>query len=159
VNTVKYDPAQFAIQRLSGAAWITVPAASVTWSSDYSLNDNSQADPPSMVSTLIVGSEVATIGYTRWDSEGDVLFPADTVRAVYAGKTFFSGTVDTVTIARTRDPGAAYYGAKVRVDVSCSVAGLYAAHLTRIVSWTSLPAEPWIDRIRRYVTVDRWPDG
>lgn len=152
----EYVASQFALQRKAGGAWITVPAATLTYTSDYNPHDHRDDDPPARVSTLIIGSETATVSLSTWDTEGDILFPGDQVRATYAGEQFFLGTVESVTLTAITDPEAIRFGATKRIDVSCDVAGFYAALLTRTVSWESLPEEYWIDRIRRFVVVNGW---
>jgi hypothetical protein len=179
-----YHPELFTVQRLAGHSWIAVPAASLTWSSNYDVVSHNAGDewshPPSNVSTLVVGTETATVSYTRWDLPGtDILYPADQVRAIYDGQQFFLGAVESVTITKTADPEARRHGATRRVEVEAAIGGWYAHLLSRTVYWGTtegpdgvdhdygdgLPEEPWLvgpgpvdpsgagGRIRRWVAV------
>jgi len=78
------------------------------------------------------------------------------VRASYAGKQLFLGTVDTTALGYEADPAAVAYGAVRRVVFSATLVGTYAAALGGTVCWDELPDEPPITRIRRWVTVQGW---
>lgn len=151
---LKFDQSLFHVQRLSGGTdWVTVPSASVTYTSDYSLNDNSTATTnPSPVPTLIIGSETATISITRYGNSlpTDILYPADRVQVKYDGKIILYGDVETISITDERDPEADRRGYKHRYDVVASVGGYYAHLLSRTVTWTSLPTESWPARLARF---------
>jgi hypothetical protein len=144
----KYNPELFSLQRLANNAWRTIPAATFTWSSDYTLADHTKGLPPSPINTLVIGSETATITLSRWDTQGDRVFAGDKVRARYNGRLIFLGTVHSVQITTTADPAARRYGASRRVDIAAECGGLYADLLSRTVTWESLPQQLWIDRIR-----------
>jgi len=155
MNRVKYNYRLFALHRLSGLAWRTVPSATFTWSSDYTLADHTEGVPPSPVSTLVLGSETATVSLSRWDTQGDILFTGDKVRAMYAGRIFFYGTVESVSVTTVADPAAAKHGALKRLDITAAVGGFYADLLSRTVHWPDLPEEKWYpDRINRLFDLD-----
>lgn len=165
---VKYDPALFALERQQAfssrlgefmlgyselgsptvEAWAPIVGASFTWTQNYRADDQS--------ATLIVDSDTATISMSAWDDVPSWLAPLDRVRASYDGTVFFLGTVDTARWDYTADPEAVRHGGSRRVDASATCVGTYAVALGQTVCWASLPAEPWITRIRRYVTVDGW---
>lgn len=165
---VDYDPALFAVQRnatvsaradefLVGVSkldtagtdtWIDVPMASFSYRQSYTPNETR---------TLIVDAESASVSLSYWHQPTIApLFAADRVRAVYNGETIFLGTVDSTRYTFTVDPAAAAHGATYRVDFSASLVGTYAAMLAKTVCWAGLPAEPAIDRIRRWITVTGW---
>jgi hypothetical protein len=163
---IAYDPALFLLERaqqvsarlgelilgesrlgVAAHAWVPVPAATFTMTEGYTPDDNG---------TLIYDSQTATIGLTFWDEPGDVLYPADRVRAWYSGRLLFLGTVDTTSLTYDTDPDAAHNGASRRVTFAATLVGTYAAALAKTVCWTALPAEPPITRIRRWVRVNGW---
>jgi hypothetical protein len=152
MSASKYDPALFIVQRRSGTEWVHVPAASVSYTSDYSLNDNRDGSPPSHVPTLVIGSETATVSITRYANSlpTDILYPADRVQAIYNDKIILDGDVETVTITDEADPAAKKYGVRRRFDISCAVGGFYAHLLSRTVTWSSLPGESWVARLSRF---------
>jgi len=143
-----YEYRLFVLERLDGSVWVPVEAASFSWSSDYTVNDNSAGLPPSPIGTLILGSETGSVSLSRWDTEGDVLYVGDTVRATYNGHVVFLGTVENVAVTATVDAEADKHGAKRRINIEASCGGFYADALSRTVTWTSLPEQPWINRIR-----------
>lgn len=161
-----YDPAAFRVERagsVSGrlgafvlgasalgaasSAWLTVPAATFSYSSSYSPDENG---------TLILDSETASIALAFWDTAGSVLVAGERVRATYNGKLLFVGRVDSTSVAYSTDAGSLRYGAYRRIDFTATLVGQYAAAMERTVSWESLPKEYAIQRIRRWVTVDNW---
>ncbi|HLL68808.1 MAG TPA: hypothetical protein VK453_24305 [Micromonosporaceae bacterium] len=163
---VAFDPALFAVQRaesLSGgldgfiiggsqlgaalSAWVTVPLASFTYTNGYQ---------PNADNTLIIDAETARVSLSFWENAGDVLYPSDRVRVVYAGKVLFLGTVDSTSITYATDPDAKAHGATRRVDFSATVVGTYAAAMSKTVEFVELPEETPITRISRWVTVDNW---
>jgi hypothetical protein len=151
-----YHPAAFALQRLASGTWVSIPAASITYSSDYTLADHRDGVPPSHIQSLVIGSETATITLSRWDTDGAVLYPGDRVRAAYAGHVWFQGTVESVSVTYATDEEAPDHGATRRVDISAAVGGYYADMLSRTVRWPGLIQQQWIDRIRRWVVVEDW---
>lgn len=128
-------------------AWVPVQHATFGYSVDYSADDNN---------TLIFESETASVSMSYWDTVADPLYPADRIRATYAGEVIFLGTVANTNIVYSVDPDAADHGATRRVDLTASAVGTYAAALERIVCWKNLPKEPAITRIRRWVDVANW---
>jgi hypothetical protein len=163
---VTYDPTLFLLERAEvvsamlgelilgvsrlGAetsAWIPVPTATFTMSAGYSVNDDA---------TLIIEADSASVALSYWDTAGDVLTPGDRVQASYDDLILFRGTVDATSLTYVADPAAPEHGATRRVDFTATVVGTYAAALGKTVCWTALPAEPPIDRIRRWVTVEGW---
>jgi hypothetical protein len=154
----EYNPLLFSLQRNIGDnTWVTVPAATFTWSSDYTIQEHKDGLPPSDTPTLVIGSETATVSYSRWEVLGtDILFTGDRIRARYNGVTFFLGTVESVNVTYTADDDAVRHGATRRIDVECAVGGYYADMLSRTVHWGDLVAELWIERMQRFVDVTGW---
>lgn len=127
--------------------WTPVPAATFSYANGYTVNEDG---------TLIVDSESASIALSFRDTPGEILYPLDRIRVSYAGKVLFEGTVDSTSLKYQTDPGAADHGASRRVDFSATILGSYAVALSKTISYAGLPAEPAIDRIRRWVTVSNW---
>lgn len=152
MSAVKYNPELFIVQRRAGTEWVHMPAASVSYTSDYSLNDNRDGDPPSHVPTLVVGSETATVSISRYANTlpTDILYPGDRVQAKYNGKIIIDGDVETVTITDVADPAAHRYGVRRRFDISCAIGGFYAHLLSRTVTWSSTPDPDWAVRLGSY---------
>lgn len=167
-TAIKYNPELFTVERAgtvsaalgefiigvsrlgstAATAWLPVPLATFTYTSGYTPDENK---------TLIIDSETAQVSLSYWDDLPEPpLYSLDQVRVRYAGETLFQGTVDSTRVAYSADPAAAEHGATRRIDFSASLVGDYAIALGKTVSWTNLPAEPAIDRVRRWVTVDGW---
>jgi len=166
-SKVTYDPALFVLERASavsaalgslvlgastlgttGDTWVTVPMASFSFTEEYRPDENG---------TLIYEQQSAQVSLSYWhEPTVTPLVPADRVRATYDSKVLFLGTVDTTRYTYETDPAALAHGATHRVDFSAQLVGTYAAALAKTVCWTYLPAEPAIDRIRRFVTVNGW---
>jgi hypothetical protein len=161
---VKYDPSQFVLERSTAVSarlgelilgesklgstattWTPVPAATLSISSSYSVND---------AGVLILDSDTARVTLSFWDAPGDVLYPYDRVRATYAGKTVFLGKVDSTDLSIETDPDAQLFGASRRVDFAASIVGVYGSALAKTVYWRALPAETAITRLRRWITLD-----
>lgn len=164
---VAYDPALFLVERattlsarlgefLVGASplgssgtgtWLAVPLATFSFSSGYN---------PDEKGTLIIDGDSASVALSFWDNPGDILYPLDRIRVSYDGKELFTGTVDSTSLKYEADPTAAIYGAHRRVDFTASILGSYAIALSKQVTFTALPAETAIHRIRRWITVGNW---
>lgn len=168
-TAVKYNPNLFQVQRATAvpsvlgeyilgvsklgsaaasATWQEVPAATFTYSSGYTRDQNG---------TLIIDSETASVSMSFWgDPPEPPLYSLDQVRTVYNSKVIFKGTVDSTSLTYAADPAAADHGAVRRVDFTATLVGAYAVALGKTVSWRNLPAETAITRVRRWVTVDGW---
>jgi len=127
--------------------WANIPAATVTINQSYSPDANG---------TLIIEQQTASISLSYWDNPGPLLYAGDHIELLYAGELLFYGTVDSTAITYTIDPEADKHGATRRVDCSATAAGTYAVMMGRTVKWKNLPHETAINRIRRWVTVNRW---
>lgn len=165
---VKYDPDLFSLQRVGAltarlgqlilgesrlgqadSAWTPVEMATVTISGGYQPDENG---------TLIVGPTNANVSISSWTNPCNPLLPGDRIRAVYDTVIVFEGVVDTTQTVRETHPDAAHYGAQCRWDFTATALGDPWIAMQRIVSWVSLPQEPAIDRLRRWITVEGWPD-
>lgn len=165
---VDYDPALLVVERaqqvssalgqfilgtsrLGGpteTVWVPVPFAAFSYAHTYDPDDNG---------TLIFQGETGAVAMSFWHTpEQPPLYPGDRVRAAYDGTVLFLGTVDKTTIDYTVDPQAHRHGATHRVDFSATLVGTYATALAKVVCWRAIPKEPWIDTMRRFVTVDGW---
>jgi hypothetical protein len=142
----------------TGSGATDIEAATVTLTSGYTPDTVGQpeATPPIPPGTLLVEAETATIGLSFWDQPGELLYPADRIAAYYAGELIFRGTITSTSLSYVTDPAATAHGATRRVDFSATAAGLYAVQMNRTVTWTRLPLETAIQRIRRWVTVTGW---
>lgn len=163
---VKYDPKLFELRRITSvpstldefligesvlasttSAYILIPAATVSFSSGYTPDENG---------TLIIDAETVTVSLSFWDEPGTLLYPGNRIEIRYAGKVLCTAVVDSTSLTYAADPDAARHGATRRVDFTATAAGTYAVLMGRTVKWTKLPKESAIKRIRRWVTVTGW---
>lgn len=162
----KYDPKKFVLRRQTAAAstldefligesvlgslgsgWTTIPAATVSFTSGYTPDANG---------TLIVDSETVSIAVSYWGDPDTTLYPGNRIEVRYAGKLLCRAVIDTAAVKYSTDPEAAKHGKSHRVDLTATGAGTYAVMMNRQIAWTKLPKEKWIDRIRRWCTVNGW---
>lgn len=128
------------------STWVPIPLATFTYGFDY---------PPNDFGTLIIGSETASVSLSfKGEPEEIPLYPSDRVRVRYDDQTLFVGTVDGTTI--TRVAVDKQHGYDHVTEFSASLVGTYAVMLTKEICHGDLPAEPAIDRIRRWVNVNGW---
>lgn len=167
---VKYDPTKFIVERAQfGSAhlnilhlgearlgrevslWVPLQTASFTYASSYQPDANN---------TLIVDQETANCSLKFWGDPDDdaLLYCGDKIRASYDGTTIFIGIVESVSMSYAADPEARDHGAAYAVELSASIVGAYATAMNHTVTWTEIPEETFIERIRRWVTVDNWTD-
>lgn len=126
---------------------VVVDGATVAITSTYSPDENG---------TLIVDAETAIVSRSYWGTaglSGEILYPGDRLEVFYDSELIFWGTVDTASLTYATDPEAARHGQVRRVDFTASAAGVYAVAMGRIVSWSKIPKETAITRIRRWCTV------
>lgn len=164
----KYDPALFIFEReQSGSAragvartgsaragvassnWVPLPTAVFSYASNYDPDANG---------TLIVGTETAScsLKYFGDPAPEDLIYVGDSVRASYADQLIFLGVVESVKLTTSVDTEAQAHGAHYVTELAANLVGAYAAALDHEVTWTELPSETVIDRIRRWVTVTGW---
>jgi len=157
----QYDPKKFHVVRLVGVTkagggaylgssslainWtsqVEVPTATFSYSADYTDEDN----------VLIVGSETASVSVTVEALHfTPPLLPADYVRVTYASHVVFDGIVDT---AKTTKVSVSDVPGLFEFNFSATLVGVYGLAMTKEVCWTgTLPAEPAITRLRRWVEV------
>lgn len=180
---VQYDPKLFVLRRaqttastldefLTGApiyqsssVWTVIESATVSLSASYTPNSGQgaistgplAADAVSAKTpTLLIEAETATVSLSFWDEPGTILYPGDRIEARYSGERLFYGIVTTTSVDYATDSDARRHGAHRRVDFTATAAGVYAVMMGRIITWTNLPAEKAITRIRRWVTVNGW---
>jgi hypothetical protein len=148
---VDYDFEQFHLERKVGAGWASVDAHM----NGFSYQEGYQPDANGV---LIYQSETATVAMSYWEKPAGAapLYPNDEVRARYGSDVFFEGRVSDTSWTYAVDADAAKHGAYRRVDFTAQMVGKYEAMMGRIVCHKYIPKEPWIDRIRRFVTVNNW---
>jgi hypothetical protein len=159
-TAVVYDPTLFALERAEvvsarlgelilgeshlgsdTSAWVDIPAATFSLTEGYTVDE---------FGTLIYDSETASVSLSFWDEPGDLLQPGDRVRASYDSHAIFLGTVDTTDLAFDTVNG------RLRFTFTAGLVGSYAALMSAVVCWTTLPAETPITRIRRWLRVVGW---
>ena len=165
---VKYDPSLFLVERAqqvgaalgkfvlgesklgsTSSAWVPIPMASFTYNADYTPDENG---------TLIYGTESGVVSYSWWESETtpEKLYPSDRLRVSYNGVIFFQAIVESTDIKYSADQDAYYHQKDRRVDFTANCAGYYAIMMSKEISWTKLPQESALNRVRRWVKVTGW---
>jgi hypothetical protein len=150
-TAVEYDFNQFHLERRAGGTWFSVDGHmnSLNYQEGYQPDANG---------VLIYQSETATVNMSYWEKPGGAapLYPNDEVRARYGTDTFFEGRVSDTSWTYAVDAEAQKHGGYRRVDFTAQMVGKYEAMMGRVVCHVFIPTEPWIDRIRRFVTVNNW---